>query len=633
MNIRIRLPAAAAAPTTRRGADYTAADVQILGPIEGIRKRPSQYLGDNGSGAITHMIYEPVDNAIDEFNAKRNTFVGILINTKTRTVTVTDHGGGIPVEKHPKTGKSVFEEVFMNVHAGGKFGSDAYKDGSIGTHGIGMTAVNALSANLQIWTCRKNAWFAIQMQKGKLIKGVHKAAPPLKQANGTIVQFTPDFSCFEKGANFDVEKLRNRLTLLGYLNPGCKIILNVDGESTDYTQTGGMVALLEREVVQAEAETIIRAPVVVNANGISMALTWVNNGDEWVTSYVNSAQTLNGGVHVKGLNSALSDALKPFKGTKNYSVSDLRAGMFCVINVNVKEPLFTSQTKEELRGSALADVEKGVYENLKPALDSFFASNKSIAAEIVKRAEAMSKLREKFAVDKKALKEINGSGGKSKTAAKLAWVSTKDKEKIELFLVEGDSAGGTAKESRDREFQAVLPLRGKMLNSYKNANFMMNPVIQDILRSVGGLDNEGNENAKLRNVGKVILLADPDVDGKHITLLLLSLFQRVMPSLFKEGRIYAVDSELYNCYYQNKRYFGPTVERVLAQLPQGAKPKDGVQRIKGWGEVQKDTLAPAAFDLGTRKLIRVAPLKEDEIVHFSSLVGEGSGERRKLIGV
>ncbi len=619
------------AAVAKRGADYSAADVQILGPIEGMRKRPSQYLGDNSSGAVTHMIFEPVDNGIDEFNADRNDYVSISVQGN--VVTVVDHGGGIPVEKHAKTGKSVFEEVFMNVHAGGKFGSDAYGKGSIGTHGIGMTVVNALSAQLQVWTIRKNQCYAIIMQKGKMVRGIHKAACPIKgMTRGTVVRFTPDFSCFEKGAAFDVEKLKARLSLSGYLNSGCRILLNVNGETTDYTQTGGIVALLEKEIVQAEAEAIIRAPVVVDSNGIHMALTWVNSGDEWVTSYVNSAHTRDGGVHVAGLNSALLDALKPYKGTRVYSASDLRSGMFCIVNVNVKEPLFTSQTKEELRGSQLSDVKADVYAALKPALDEFFAKNKSIAAEIVKRAEATAKLNERFIADKKALKDISSKSGVAGTLSKLAAARTKDKEKIELFLVEGDSAGGTAKEARDREFQSVLPLRGKMLNSFKSKTFMMNSVVQDVLRCVGGLDGEGREDPRTRRVGKVILLADPDVDGKHITLLLLSLFQRVLPSMFAEGRIYTVDSQLFNCFYKGQRYFGDSPAAVLDQL-KGGKPKDGVQRIKGWGEVKKDVLGPAAFDVKTRKLIRVAPLRPDEMTQFVSLVGEGAGERRKLLGV
>jgi DNA gyrase subunit B/topoisomerase-4 subunit B len=612
---------------------YSAKDVEVLEGLEGCRRRPAMYIGATDSNGIFQITKEVADNASDEALAGRNSYVGIHIDGD--TIHVADKGGGIPVEKHPKTGVSTLTEILTKLHAGGKFGSKAYAGGSKGVHGVGVSVTNALSSKFVVHTNRNGQWYRQSFSEGKPKSKVEKVAK-VKFANtswkrGTIVSFVPDAKIFKAKSKLPIDLVSNYIEMQSYLHPGVTFYLNNNGKEISYHHKDGIIALLEKRIKELKTEKLTKKIFSISNKGVNCVFCWTELDEEMTFSYVNGSLTKDGGTHVKGLYDAINEAIKPFKGAKKFSAEDLRSGLLAIINIAIAEPEFSSQTKEKLIKAGVAEQ---VYNTLLPAVKKFFNENKSFAKLICKRAAEFNKLKADFVANKRAAAAIKSKKHKAQLPAKLSGSTTKNPDERELFLVEGDSASGSVINARDPKFQEVLSLRGKVINAYgKSSNkLFQNKEVLDILRAIG-YDPSKPANSQKFRVGKVIILTDPDVDGKHINLLLLSIFQRICPKLIEQKKLYVVDSPLYNTQWKGKRYFGKSYKDVIRQLPKGAKPTDGVQRIKGWGEVGNAVIETVATDKKQRKLTLVKPINSKKLKRYISIVGDNPAARKELLGV
>ena len=608
---------------------------QVLTTTQAIQQKISLYLGSSDTDGVFQSFKEVADNCLDEYNEGRVTNLGVIIN-KDNEVIVYDNGGGIPIENHHKTGKPIIQEAFTSLHAGGKFKDGLYIHGTRGTHGLGAKATNAVSTYFEVWTHRSNKWYNIRFEKGKVKTELNKESkPPIKLSNGTIIKFKINTDLFDKGSKLPLNKIKSFLILQSYICKGLKIYLKTPKNEYTFYHKDGLTSLIDKKLKEnPEAEELGKRFTFSNG-AVDLALTWTKASEEMITSYVSGSYTINGGTHLNGLYDALRDATKEYKGKKEFSVQDLLAGTIGVLNVAVVEPKFTSQSKEQL---SKVETRKEVYDLVKPELEKFFASNKSLTKLIISKAQELNTSRAKFMADKKSISALKSKEGKALLSGKLAKSLTKDPTIREIFLVEGASAAGTATFARDKWFQEVLPLRGKILNAYKkeDGKVFANGNVQDIFRSINYELGEKNPSAKLR-VGRIILLTDPDVDGKHISNLILSLFQKISPELFEQKRIFTVNSELFNIQIGTKKIFGRSVEDIRAKLKiAGLKEPtqgQGIQRVKGWAEIKVDTLREVAFDKKTRKLTRITALEGKEIGEFSGVVGEDASIRRKLLGL
>jgi DNA gyrase subunit B len=618
-------------------SSYDSSSVQILDLMDAIRKRVSLYLGSSDSDAIFRMVGEVIDNSVDESTEGYNNYIGIIINSNGEII-VADKGRGIPVSIHAKSGQPTIVDVFTKLHAGGKFGSQAYSKGSIGVHGIGVKATNALSKKLEVWSYQNNRWWNVGFEKGKLVTKLNKTVKlpslPFKLEKGTVVRFTPNLSYFDKDSKLSIKHIKDHCDFLSYLHAGLKIFLQTPKNEYTFYQKDGLSALLDRQLEEFPDIETFGKPFVLSKDRIDMAVVWTTYNEELVNSYVSGMHTTEGGSHITGLYDAIRESIKPYKGKTDFSPADVRVGLIGTINVSVTEPKFSSQSKSKL---VMENITKEVFDIVKPALDEYFLNNKSMVKKIILKATELSKLKAKYQADKKSIAALKSKAGKALLASKLSKSFTKDPLKRELFIAEGDGACGSLTLGRDREYQETLPLRGKILNAYTadQSKLLGNNEVQDILRSIGCDLSLKDPTAKLR-VGKIIIFTDPDHDGRHIENLLLSLFQKVLPESFIRKKIFIVDSPLFNTQLSNgNRIYGKSVDEVMGKLNKINKklPKEGVQRLKGWGETTVAVLKEIALNKETRKLCRVQPLKNDEIVSFANIVGESPVERRKLLGL
>lgn len=599
------------------------------------------YIGSNDSNGIFQISKEAIDNSVDEASAGFNDLVGVVIDDK--KITIFDHGRGIPVGKSKQTGRSTLIEVFATLHAGGKKGGEAYKKGSIGTHGVGGAVVNFLSTQFEAYTYREEngGWHYIKFIKGELVGGVVKKKPPRIAGKlpklGTIVQFTPDPSVFTKTAKLNVKQISDYLHVLSYLVPKTKFALyDNDKEPLVFVQKNGLSDylrdLLEREKAEAQGKEFI-----VNDETFSLALQWSDAADEIFLSYVNGSHTKDGGTHVKAVADAITKALEPLKGKRDYTPTDLRTGLIGVLNIHLASPSFDSQTKNRL---VTESAYNQVYVPLLKHLTAFFAKNKTLANDIIRRAAEVRELRTAFQANKKATAALRSAKGRQTLPAKLLSSTTKNPKERELYIVEGDSAGGTAKHARDGRYQEVLKLRGKILNAYGPQGHKVfdtekdrNEVL-DIMRAIG-YDGDPTKPLKLR-VGKILILTDPDPDGKHIALLIANLFQKTLPKAIIDKYLYIVMAPLYMYGVSDtKKIFGSSPAEIQKKL--GSKKLDPKRlgRIKGWGEVNPAILRQVAFDPKSpdRKVMRISELQKGKEAEFLEIVGEKAHGRRQLLGL
>jgi len=624
---------------------YTAKSISVLEGLEAVRKRPGMYIGSTDAGGLHHLVWEVVDNAVDEHLAGHAKRITVTVRAD-GGVEVTDDGRGIPVERHPKERKPAVEVVLTKLHAGGKFDQQAYAV-SGGLHGVGVSVVNALSARTEVEVVRDGKRHAISFKRGKRTKALQVLGKAKR--TGTLVRFWPDEEIFDT-VEFEGARIATRLRETALLNPGLRIDLTDerDGRSETFLFKRGLAdfvaeLLADDEPLLPKALSITREETVERkALACDVAVNWAAGGfDTRMRSYVNVIRTADGGAHEEGFRKAITGTLNRWgqannafkKSDPTLTGDDLREGMVAVISVKMPDPQFEGQTKGKL-GSAIMRrfVERAVNEGLGEWLDA----NPSLGRKIVRKGQVAAKAREaaRHARDLTRRKGILDAASAG-LPGKLADCSSRNPEECELYVVEGDSAGGSSKMARDRHTQAILPLRGKVLNVERAQlrRVLANSEIQNLIKAIGTGIGDDFDYSRLR-YHKVVLMADADVDGGHITTLLLTFFYRLMPKLVDGGHLYLAQPPLWQLRRGNTVRYAMTDaerDRLLRTEFKGAGKVDP-QRFKGLGEMDPEQLWETTMDPARRTLLRVTvetAERAEEI--FSLLMGESAADRREWI--
>jgi DNA gyrase subunit B len=621
---------------TNANSSYEARDITVLEGLEAVRRRPGMYIGTTGPRGLHHLIWEVVDNAVDEAMAGFCTRIEmtLLADGGCRVV---DNGRGIPVDIHPKTKTSALTTVMVTLHAGGKFEQGAYTV-SGGLHGVGISVVNALSSRLDAEVRRDGNLWAQTFERGKPIGKVAKVKP-WKRGTGTTITFWPDPDVFTEGTSFDYDTVASRLRELAYLNRGLEIVLT--DERTDASETfmfkGGLVDFVKhlnsnREPIHAH---VIEAVDHGDEAELELAMQWTGSYTESVLSFANNINTHEGGTHEEGFRKALTNAVNAFARQKNLlkekdenlTGEDIREGLTAVLSVRVRNPQFEGQTKTKLGNT---EIRSYVEKALNRAVPEWFERYGPEARRIVDKCILASKAREAARKARELTRRKSGleSGG---LPDKLADCSNRDPELAELFIVEGKSAAGPAKQARNSDTQAVLPIRGKILNVEKArlAKALQNTEIQDLITAIGtGIGDEFDVDKARYH--KVVALADADVDGAHIRTLILTLLFRHMRGLIEAGYVYVAQPPLYRVKVGTKVHYlkddsAPDEFRL-------DHPKVRPTRFKGLSEMNPDELWDTTMNPETRTLLRVEmedALRAEEV--FSTLMGEDVAERKAFI--
>jgi len=614
---------------------YDASKITVLGGLDAVRKRPSMYIGSTSSRGLHHLVYEVVDNSIDEAMAGFCSVITVIVH-KDNSVSVEDNGRGIPTDMHPKFNVSALEIVMTKLHAGGKFDKKSYKV-SGGLHGVGVSVVNALSEFLEVWAYRDGQIHYQKYNRGKPVAPVKMIGKYEEKKSGTRVKFLADKEIFEEGTDYSDEILETRFRELAFLNKGLKIIFIDDrkDKNQEFFYEGGLKSFVEYlNTGKTPLHDIINLKMQKEDVEIEVALQYTDSYTENVYSFVNNINTVEGGTHLTGFKTALTRTLNAY-GDKNFgnnsfklTSDDVREGLAAVISLKIPNPQFEGQTKTKLGNLNV----KGIVDSLiSTQLTTFLSENPKVARGIVDKAITAAKAREaarkaRELVRRKSVLESTSLPGK------LADCSEKDPAKCELFLVEGDSAGGSAKQARSKEFQAILPLRGKILNVEKARinKVMSSNEIVTIITALGTSIAEEFNIKKLR-YHKIIIMTDADTDGNHIATLLMTFFFRYMKALVEQGYVYIAQPPLYLVRKgQEKHYIQTEQEKndMVKKLGDNA----GVQRYKGLGEMNPDQLWETTMDPDNRILKQVTiedTLEADRM--FSILMGDEVEPRRAFI--
>ncbi len=613
--------------------EYTAEQIQVLEGLEPVRKRPAMYIGDVGKRGFHHLVFEVLDNAIDEALAGYCTDIGVVIN-KDDSISIADNGRGIPTGMH-KSGKSALEVVMTVLHAGGKFEKKAYQV-SGGLHGVGVSAVNALSEQLDVEIHRDGKTYVQSYKRGAPTSEVKLVGETKKR--GTIVRFKPDHEIFGD-QTFDYNYLREHLMELAYLNAGLKILLKDErgkGQVETFHYEGGIKEFVE---YLNKARTKIQKPFYykkkVGSTEVEYAVQYTDSYNELMYSFVNDIKTIEGGTHVTGFKTALTRAMNEYlksggylKGDRRISGNDVLEGLTVVLSLKVQEPQFEGQTKTKLGNSEIkGQVDRTVFESLKTFLEENPSDSRAIANKILKSMHAREAAQKaKDLIRRKSVFESSILPGK------LADCTDSDPTKAELYLVEGDSAGGSAKQARDRKHQAILPLRGKILNVEKAPlhRALANEEIKSMVLALGTGFRDDFNISKLR-YHKIVVMTDADVDGSHIRTLLLTLFYRYFRPIIEQGYLYIAQPPLYKVK-KGKTIVYAYSDDELNMLLKGEMKGAEIQRYKGLGEMNPDQLWDTTMDPETRTLKQVTiedAMAADEL--FTILMGVEVGPRRDFI--
>ncbi len=622
---------------------YDASQIQVLEGLEAVRKRPGMYIGSTSSQGLHHLVWEIVDNGIDEALAGFADHITVTIE-KDNSITVIDNGRGIPVDVQAKTGKSALETVFTILHAGGKFGGGGYKV-SGGLHGVGASVVNALSTSLDVLVVRDGKGYAMDFERGHVKTSMHEVSvADAPVSRGTIVHFAPDLDIFRETIVFDYKTLMNRVRELAFLNKGLRISITDMRLSEPVVESfhyeGGIKEYVN--FLNVNKDVIFNEPIYVegmeNDIAVEVSLQYTDDFHSNLLSFTNNIHTYEGGTHETGFKSALTRVINDY-ARKNkilkenddaLSGDDVREGLTAIVSVKHPDPQFEGQTKTKLGNS---DARTAVDRMFSDTFARFMMENPKIAKQVVEKGilagkARMAAKRAREATRKKSGLEIANLPGK------LADNTSKDPEISELFIVEGDSAGGSAKQGRERLTQAILPIRGKILNVEKASmeKILANEEIRSLFTAMG-TGFGGEFDVTKAKYHKLIIMTDADVDGAHIRTLLLTLIYRYMRPLLESGYIYIAQPPLYQVRQGKFIQYLDADEELEALLPTlPASPKPVIQRYKGLGEMDASQLWETTMDPSVRRLLRVEmddAIEADQV--FSMLMGDKVEPRRKFI--
>ncbi len=619
--------------TTVNG-NYGAQQIQVLEGLEAVRKRPGMYIGSTSSKGLHHLVYEVVDNSIDEALAGFCNRVEVTIHND-NSITVTDNGRGIPVDMH-ETGRPAVEVVLTILHAGGKFGGEGYKV-SGGLHGVGVSVVNALSEWMEVEVKRNGKIHFIRFERGITVQELTVIGETSE--TGTKVCFKPDKEIFEE-TEYSFETLKNRLRELAFLNR--TLTITIADERTEvkkeFYYEGGITSFVEH---LNKSRDVVHKPIYLNgAKETTLAEIAIQYNDGYVESiysFVNNINTQEGGTHLSGFKIALTRTINDFArkfnvlkdNDENLSGEDVREGLTAVISVKIQEPQFEGQTKTKLGNSEV----RGIIDSIvSEGLNEFFEENPAVTKKIIEKSVTASRARE-AARKARELTRRKSALESSSLPGKLADCSIKDPDQTEIYLVEGDSAGGSAKQGRDRRFQAILPLRGKILNVEKARmdKILNNEEIRAMITAFGNGIGEEFDIEK-RRYGKIIIMTDADVDGSHIRTLLLTFFYRHMQPLIQSGHVYIAQPPLYLVKKGRESWYLYSDAEMDTLLTRIGRDGINVQRYKGLGEMNPEQLWETTMNPETRTILRVDlddAIAADEI--FSVLMGDKVEPRRKFI--
>ena len=620
--------------------EYNAEQIQVLEGLEAVRKRPGMYIGSVSIRGLHHLVYEIVDNCVDEALAGYCTHIHVIIE-KGNIISVEDNGRGIPVDIHPKTHISAAETVYTVLHAGGKFGGDSGYKVSGGLHGVGASVVNALSEWAEVTIQRDGGIFEMKFNRGKTVERLTKIGESKK--TGTKVRFLADSTIFET-LQYDFNTLEERFREIAFLNKGLHIAIedHRDDENlkkSEFCFEGGLISFVE--YLNQNKEKIHPTPIYIEKDGevpVEISLQYTTAYTENIYTFVNNINTIEGGTHLEGFKRGITKVFNDYarahnilkEKDSNLLGEDIREGMTAVISVKVKDPQFEGQTKTKLGNSVVTGiVQSMVVEVLAP----FLEENPSVSKAILEKCISASRAREAARKARELVRRKN-SLESTTLPGKLADCSEKDASQCEVYIVEGDSAGGSAKQGRDRRFQAILPLWGKMLNVEKARadKIYNNEKLQPVILAVGAGIGADFDINKIR-YGKVIIMADADVDGAHIRTLLLTFFFRYMRPLIENGNVYLAQPPLYKLSKKGfKDAYCYTDDEMAEKLQEMGRDNVNIQRYKGLGEMNPEQLWETTMNPKTRTMIKVTmedAMKADAI--FNVLMGEDIAPRKEFI--
>jgi DNA gyrase subunit B len=621
-------------------ANYTAKDITVLEGLEPVRKRPGMYIGGVGAAGLHHLVWEILDNSVDEAMNGYASNIVVTLHKNGSSITIADDGRGIPVDKHAKSKKSALEVIFTVLHAGGKFEQGNYKTAG-GLHGVGASVVNALSKELIATVKRDGAQWEMSFKQGKPTSALKKTGAA--RGSGTAVFFHPDPVIFPK-IEFDPQTIRERLEIVSYIQKGVKVTFENEEAGTKevFQHEEGLQDYLRKIVAERGSRAVHDAPFVLNRESgprLDLVLQWTEATDEHIRSYVNGIPTGSGGTHENGLRAGLGKAVRNYIDTHNLSpkgvtltAEDIREGLVGVMSVFIEEPQFQGQTKDRLNNPEVLSITDSA---VRPALEHWLNHNRTTAEAIVARIILAARAREASRAAQAEVTRKTATSGRLNLPGKLSDCTAHARDESELFIVEGDSAGGSAKQGRDRARQAILPLRGKVMNTegMALAKVLENKELADLVVALGCGMGKSFDIDRLR-YGRVIILADADSDGHHIATLLLTFIYRHLPQLITGGKVFLAQPPLYRIDIGKDTYWAldDAHRDRLLKLHGNGRSHPEITRFKGLGEMMPKVLWETTLNPRTRRLLKVEIA--DQIITdrvINELMGKDASARFRFI--